>query len=518
LGSLACSPICVHALDAISASSGQSKPIFEQWSLIKLDGKRCGFDSTITTRVETPSGPGYQTTEEEEFVVRRMGDHVKIIDSSRITEDGDGGVLSFDQTIKGNGSEVRSTGHREGDYLIVSSRGQTQRYHVPRLAALGPEAVRRLCHALPLRAGQTFSFPTFASDFPQGTVLDQGKVAGQETRTIAGRDRRLWRISSLSSLTPSLKTASWVDDRGNEVETILNIPGIGSLDEIASTREECMKQPEGAEIFASSLLHPQRALPDPKSLVEATYRIISRDPSSHLVLWNEGEQHVLSSQPGEVEVAVTAPDILPSDADWSLPHADTPELHRFLQPSAYLESGSPEIIKLSREAVGNEKNPVIAARRIEQFVRAYITKKDLNIGFATAEETARSREGDCTEHAVLCAALGRAAGIPTRCVLGFGYVPPGMDEPTITYLVDRDTGTFGFHMWAEAWIGPDHWFAMDAALDGFDVGHIAITKSALEEIDPLADLDLPIVQLMQNLKITILHAVPKGSSHSSTIP
>jgi hypothetical protein len=152
---------------------------------------------------------------------------------------------------------------------------------------------------------------------------------------------------------------------------------------------------------------------------------------------------------------------------------------------------------------------VRAAHRIEHFVRDYITKKDLNIGFASAEETAKSREGDCTEHAVLCAALGRAAGLPTRCVVGFGYIPPGDAEPTIATAVDTNTGTFGFHMWAEAWIGPDQWAPMDAALDGFDVGHIAITKSALEEVNPIVDLNTPVFQLMESLKIKIVKTVAK---------
>ena len=41
---------------------------------------------------------------------------------------------------------------------------------------------------------------------------------------------------------------------------------------------------------------------------------------------------------------------------------------------------------------------------------------------ATAAEVARSREGDCTEHAVLLAALARARGIPARVAMGLVYV------------------------------------------------------------------------------------------------
>jgi len=110
---------------------------------------------------------------------------------------------------------------------------------------------------------------------------------------------------------------------------------------------------------------------------------------------------------------------------------------------------------------------------------------------------------------VLCAALGRAVGLPTRCVVGLGYIPPGKQEPTIADAVDEDTGIFGFHMWAEAWIGPDQWVPMDAALDGFDVAHIAIEKTALEEVNPLIDLNAPVMQMMSNLKIEVVKTVAK---------
>jgi len=110
---------------------------------------------------------------------------------------------------------------------------------------------------------------------------------------------------------------------------------------------------------------------------------------------------------------------------------------------------------------------------------------------------------------VLCAALGRAAGLPTRCVVGFGYLPPGDNEPAVSKAVDRDTGLFAFHMWAEAWIGPDEWVPMDAALDGFDVGHIAITKSALEQVNPIVDLNTPVLNMMKSLKIEVVKTVTK---------
>jgi len=501
-----------------AASGGSAAPVFEEWEVIMLDHKQCGFDSTITTEDDTPVGKQFHTSITEEFVVNRDTAELKFTSISKITEDADGGVLSFNEETSGGGSDIVASGTRDGDDLVVTSRGQTARYHVPRLSALGPEAIRQKSLLVPLKPGQTFTFNTFDSDDPQEPVIIKGTVVGRETHDVRGTERPLWRMTTEQSVMPGLLTTEWVDDRSNDVESLVVMPGIGDLYEYVTDRAECMKQPEGAEIFSSTLVYPDKAIPAPKNLAKAVYRISCSDNTKPLALWNGKEQRVLSSRPGASEIEVTVPTYTPADATWRLPHADTPELHQFLQPTSYLEINSPEIQKLAREAVGNAKNPVKAAELIESFVEGYIDKKDLNIGFASAEETAKSREGDCTEHAVLCAAIGRAAGLPTRCVLGLGYIPPGVDEPTVSDQVDNQTGIFGFHMWAEAWIGPDEWVPMDAALNGFDVGHITIMKTALEEINPLIDLNAPILQLMQNLKIDVLKTEPKSNPASPAAP
>jgi hypothetical protein len=511
-----------NSVSTLTPPSDAPAPVFEEWSVLLIEGKQCGFASTITTQTDTPTGKQFTTVHVEEFVATRNLEGqvftLKITSTSKITEDADGGVLSFDQETSGAGSDIVSTGTRQGDDMLVTSRGQTQQYHIPRLSALGPEAIRRQTLLMPLKPGQTATFNTFDSEYPQAPMIVKSTVAGQETHKVRGTERPLWRVTSETNVMPGMVTTSWIDDKSNDVEALLPIPGIGDLHEFVTDRAECMKQQEGAEIFASTLIHPDHVIPTPSKLTQAVYRLTSSDQTRKLILWDGGEQKVLNSILGSSDIQVTMPSYSPADATWQLPHADTPDLHIYLQPTSYLEVNSPEIQSLARTAVGDEKNPVKAAHLIEAFVESYITKKDLNIGFASAQETAKSREGDCTEHAVLCAAIGRAAGLPTRCVVGFGYIPPGVDAPTVSSEVASDTGIFGFHMWAEAWIGPDKWVAMDAALGGFDVGHIAITKTALEEINPLIDLNTPILQLMQNLKIEVLIPAPKPSPAPASTP
>ena len=494
--------------DDSSSADAASKPVFEEWVLVVLDGKTCGYGSTVTTKADSPDGPLFITSHREEFTIKRLGTNLKIIETSKVTEDAQGGVLNFDE-VSESGSSIESSGVRDGDYMVVSSRGQTQRFFLPRLAALGPEKIRRLSDAVPLKPGQPFSFDTFDTDYPQAVVVEKGKVEGDETRNVRGVVRHVWKLTSEVSYMPGLLSTMWVDDQNNDVESVTVLPGMGSLHEYVADRAECMKQPEGAEIFASSMIHPQIAIPSPHDLGQAVFRLIPLDPGEQLSLWNQGEQRLLTTGAGTCDVEVTVPRYIPDDATYQLPHADTPDIHIYLQPSAYLEVNDPDVQTLAHRAVGDETNPVRAAHQIERFVRSYITRKDLNVGFGSAEETVKSREGDCTEHAVLCAALGRAVGMPTRCVVGFGYLPPGDAEPTVATAVDHDTGLFAFHMWAEAMIGPDEWVPMDAALDGFDVGHIAITKSALEEVNPVVDLNAPVVHMMASLKIEVVKTVAK---------
>jgi len=81
----------------------------------------------------------------------------------------------------------------------------------------------------------------------------------------------------------------------------------------------------------------------------------------------------------------------------------------------------------------------------------------------------RRREGDGTEHALLAAALCRAAGVPARVVVGLAYAG---DQKRV----------FGFHAWIEAWCG--RWTAMDPAWDEplADATHLRLAEGS----DPYA--------------------------------
>ena len=98
-----------------------------------------------------------------------------------------------------------------------------------------------------------------------------------------------------------------------------------------------------------------------------------------------------------------------------------------------------------------EHDNVPSPAELEQFVFDHITNKSYSRAFDLASRVAATREGDCTEHAVLLAALARAHGYPARVVFG-------------NLVLDFDEGLFAFgHAWAEIYVD-DAWQIRDATL------------------------------------------------------
>jgi transglutaminase-like putative cysteine protease len=148
-------------------------------------------------------------------------------------------------------------------------------------------------------------------------------------------------------------------------------------------------------------------------------------------------------------------------------HGTDPTALKALEPTRYVESGQKVIIDLARRAVGRTKDAADAVRKIEAFVAEYVENKSLSVGYASAAEVAASRQGDCSEFAVLTAAMCRAVGVPAQVVVGVAYV-----EDFAGFQ------GFGGHAWVQAYVG-DKWVGLDAAFKttgrgGYDAGHIAL--------------------------------------------
>jgi hypothetical protein len=127
-----------------------------------------------------------------------------------------------------------------------------------------------------------------------------------------------------------------------------------------------------------------------------------------------------------------------------------------LASSFLIDFAEPGVQALHAE-IAARYGPRPAPGELARFVYDYIADKNVAHGFDVASAVARSRAGDCTEHAVLLTALLRMYGYPARTVVGL-FV--SLDEAAMAYG----------HAWAEyhdgaGWIGLDATTRVAAALD-----------------------------------------------------
>ncbi len=99
-----------------------------------------------------------------------------------------------------------------------------------------------------------------------------------------------------------------------------------------------------------------------------------------------------------------------------------------------IPSDNPALLAKKTEIIGNEKNPEKIIQKLTFWVASNI--KDTVSGSDSPLDTLRKGEGDCLAHARLYSSLARAAGIPTRIVMGLAYV---------------QERAFLYHCWAESY-------------------------------------------------------------------
>jgi hypothetical protein len=131
--------------------------------------------------------------------------------------------------------------------------------------------------------------------------------------------------------------------------------------------------------------------------------------------------------------------------------------------TAWLQSDDPRLRAIAAPVARMEVSDARKMALLLERAQPYLARLDF-AGHYSALETIRRRAGDCTEAAVLLAALGRAAGIPTRVANG------------LVYSRERYHGvanTFMPHSWTLAYVD-GRWRSFDLALDAFDTTHIAL--------------------------------------------
>jgi hypothetical protein len=330
--------------------------------------------------------------------------------------------------------------------------------------ALMSEGLRLLTLKHGLKAGSEYSAKIFSAGIMQAV---EAKVSVGEKKDVdlLGRVVKLTEVTTTLTMPGAgqIPSISYVDDDMNALKNSMAIAGM-EVDMIACAKEFALGDNDVLEMIGMMFVDSPVSLGNPGSASAITYWI-RPNPGADFTIPTTDNQ-TATRLPGGAIKLVVKPVAAPSGG--RMPYrGDDPALREAVEPTRFLQSDRQEIIALARKAVGRTKDPAQAARRIEAFVADYIEDRSLSVGYASAAEVAESRQGDCSEFAVLTAAMCRAVGIPAQVVVGVAYVADFAGHEG-----------FGGHAWTQAYVG-GKWVGLDAAFKGsgrggHDAGHIAL--------------------------------------------
>ncbi len=495
IGVCFCLLLSLLLLSRPAPAHAQLQVEFERWYLLELAGQPAGWMHARQGR----DGAVIRSASQMKMVIKRGPITLNITTETSFDETPDGKPLSATvtqqlgaMTIK---QEMRFT--EQGIELLTEQAGQKsqRRYPNPRQAWLPPAAAGRYAQAQIAAGAQEIEVWTLEPSAGPTPLQTVSKLRERVNLEVVGKvvPTLLWDCT-MSNL-PGMQMQIWTDEQAQPVRSsVTPMPGM-ELVLLQADKELALAQVNPPELMVQTFVKPDRQIAQPRALRQGTYLLsLTASPAP--------DQAAAPIASAVQQVEAVGANRWRVQVDMDQPQAaDAPPGAECLAASAMLNHEDPAVRALLAQAWGDAipATPADKAERLRQFVNQYIEGKNLSVGYATASETARTRQGDCTEHAMLLAALLRAADIPSRTASGLVYA----DE----FLGQR--GIFGYHMWAQAWLpegDAGRWVDLDPTLDApqpFDATHLLLSVSAQEDGKMVNDM-MALVPMLGRLRIQVI--------------
>jgi hypothetical protein len=462
----------------------------DHWAACFVQGNQVGFTHLVTERVWTDGQWCQRYRYQDELKMRRFEDTTVVRSKLECLEDATGNLLRFRSEVETGPSAMITEGYYDQGQLRMElqTAGRTEDRVIAWQAGWGGFfADHRSLRDKPMKPRESRRLSVLLPILHQVGEIHLQAV-GYESVPLLETTRQLLRIdmTTLAGGT-SLRSIIWCDERGTVWKTRdLQL----DLEAFRCDRETALRPTsgEGFDLGASTVVRVTKPLLEAHKTTRAVYHARLPQGEIEQVFVQDGSQSIRTVAQDAVELTVVSvrpdrPARFP-DSAWTGPtEADR-------EPTAWIQSDDARIIDMASQIAPEETHPWRLACELERFVKRTVHMKNYSTAMATAAEVAKSLEGDCTEHAMLLAALCRARQIPARVAIGLVYYPPAQG--------------FAYHMWTEVWIA-DRWIGMDATLGqgGTSAAHVKLAVSSMDGSSAFADM-LPIIQVIRRLELQVL--------------
>jgi hypothetical protein len=414
----------------------------DTWMSILQRNRKIGY----THRMLTPSETGFSLTEVTYMKLNVMGMAQEIFVETGGSLDKSFALSSFNFSLKSGLFQFIAYGGVKEKNLIIYINGKRTVIPIDEAIHLSAGMVEAVW-SKGLKPGDSKTIDIFdPSTLSKRPVTIT--VAGKETVKIMGE-----KIPSTKLLIDFMGTqqSAWMDDMGE----IVKEEGLLSLSLERTDKEKALSgisdKPMDDVIDLASV-KPDKAIKRPENLKKLIVKIgglkTSMDLDGGRQTYRDGLLTITRESPADLNAA-----------------SGHPDLSAYLRPEPFIQSDHPEIVTIARKITDGSQTDLDKALKILQWMNQTIEKRPV-VSIPDALTTLQNKTGDCNEHAVLAAAIARAAQLPADIESGVVYMKGG----------------FFYHAWNRLYIG-NAWVTFDAALNQFpaDVTHIRLVQGGLEK-------------------------------------
>lgn len=451
-----------------------------------LKGELCGKMTQTIQKMSHEGEPRLQFNQIQELVLRRGGNVNRIQISLAGTETPDGQLLRCESFTRLGQSEFEVSAVRSGEKLKVTS-GEAVREMPFNPKVLGPLGIDLKLKKNPMQPSEQRAYQQYLP--VQGSLIvvtiTLASLDWEETELLDGT-ARLLRVKTTTHDSQGRmleRSTLWLDEQGDAQKIRLD-SALGIVGYQVEEPPAQIVDPETDLLVLTKVPLEEPLRSHPKQVV---YEVALDSANPAEMFANSLNQQVIPIDEHRARLVVeqlSLADVFKeASATSSKPPAES------LEPNHWVDFGDFAIQKLCDGLPDTISPKLISAAHSR--VRATITNPDYSQLLSRASEVVQSKQGDCTEHAILLAALLRAKKVPARVVVGLVYV-------------HRPEPHFNYHMWNEAYLN-GVWVPIDAVNPDPVAGptHLKLAHSYLEGTSGIQELTAASAKVVGQLKLKI---------------
>jgi len=467
-----------------STEQDEFSDLQDLWFLIDYDGATIGYESLNTTEVEISNAkagilnpgetmPVVRRSRETRLKLKRFGKDLSVSAHLETIETTDGVLQSWSLRRKSpDGSTLQRSATWDATRQAFLMHGDATD---PTKTELLQSRIQPRSPILPawlaapiLERPQQWSSAVLFPETSAIVDVEIRRLAPQSLRLKDGSTIAVTRYDYWPANQPELRSSVYYD---NEQEVVLvEQPLLGRTlrfyrtDAATALGEENL-QALDLQFLTSLPLRRPLLNPEKSNVVRM---MISVGNSEQISLPASDFQAVEQKAANSVIVTLTRPMTTTDGAEPTPPRHTTRPDRKFTNSSRWVNSTDDGVRRMAVIGGGAVTDPHEKCKRLTSYIGSHLRLSAFSTSLRPASEVAKSKEGDCTEYAVLLAAVMRSEGVPSRVAAGFAYVP--------------NPASFAPHMWTEAWID-GQWIPFDATLGGEvnPLTRLKVTDSALSD-------------------------------------